>query len=183
MEIDDLKSDWNAVNPILKTDEAMLSLLEENKHPVLKSIRKQIVIELTAWLLFLMTYYSMFDGAKKPLWINLILVISLILPIGHGLYGYYYNKYLTDGSDIKKALEQLYDRLKNYALIAIIARVGFVSGLLLFFCYNILFTATKYFLLGFIVFVFVIQLVVLYVVWHKRLKHIQALIVGFSTEV
>lgn len=183
MEIDDLKSDWKAIQPIPKSEETLLLMLQENTHPVLKSIRKQILIEVTAWSLFLMVYYSMFDGGTKPLWINLILVISLILPIGHGLYGYYYNKYLTDGSDIKTALAQLYSRLKNYALIAIIARVGFVSGLLLFFCYNIHFTTTKYFSLGFIVFVFVIQLVVLYVVWHKRLKHIQALLVGFSTGI
>lgn len=179
MEIDDLKSDWNAVKPILKTDEEMLSLLQENKHPVLKSIRKQIVIEVTACFLFLLAYYSMFDGARKPLWINLILVISLILPIGHGLYGYYYNKYLTNGSDIKTALEQLYDRLKNYALIAIIARVGFVSGLLLFFCYNIHFTTTKYFLLAFILLIFSIQLFILYQIWVKRLNTLKSVILTF----
>lgn len=179
MEIDDLKSDWNAVKPVLKTDEMQLSLLQENKHPVLKSIRKQIVMEVLIWFLFLVAYYSMFDGATKPFWVNLILVISLILPIAHGLYGYYYNKYLTDGSDIKTALERLYIRLKHYALIAIIARVGFICGLLLFFSYNIDFTTTKYILLAFILLVFLIQLLALCQIWMKRLRVLKSVIITF----
>lgn len=179
MEIDDLKSDWNAVQPILKTDEAMLALLQENKHPVLKSIRKQIVIEVIAWSLFLMVYYSMFDGATKPFWLNLVLVISLVLPIFHSLYGYHYNKYLTDGSNVKTALERLYNSLKKYAFIAIMSRIGFVCGLLLFFSYNIHFTVAKYFLLGFILVVFLIQLFVLYQIWNKRLSELKSMIVTF----
>ena len=49
MELDDLKSDWNRIQPNSKSEEALLLMLQENKHPVLKSIRKQIVIEVTAW--------------------------------------------------------------------------------------------------------------------------------------
>lgn len=180
MEIDDLKSDWNAIQSIPKNEETLLLMLKENTHPVLKSIRKQIVIEVTAWSLFLMVYYSMFDGATKPLWINLVLITALLLPILHSFYGYHYNKYLADGSNIKVALEQLYARLKKYAFITIIARIGFICGLLLFFSYNIHFTTTKYFLLLFILVVFSIQLFVLYRIWVKRLSVLQETITAFS---
>ena len=179
MEIDDLKSDWNTVQPILKTDESLLLLLQENKHPVLKSIRKQIVIEVSSWLIFLLVYYSMFDGYSKPFWVNVVLVFSLLLPVLHSLYGYFYNKYLTDGTDIKKALERLYNRLKKYAFFSILSRIGFVGGLLFFFTYNIDFTGTKYFFLLSICFVFVFQIAVLYSIWAKRLKHIKEIIAGF----
>lgn len=180
MEIDELKSEWNTVKPILRTDEALLLMLKENKHPVLKSIRKQIVIEISGWLLFLITYYSMFDGAAKPFFVNLILVLTVSLPVLHSFYGYYYNKYLADGSNVKQALEQLYNRLKNFALIAIIARVGFISGLLLFFTFSIHFTTAKYFLLAFILFVFSIQLFGLYQVWVQRLRLLREIIIGFT---
>ncbi|MBA0884006.1 hypothetical protein [Flavobacterium undicola] len=180
MEIDDLKSDWNAIQSIPKNEETLLLMLKENTHPVLKSIRKQIVIEVTAWSLFLMVYYSMFDGATKPLWINLVLIIALLMPILHSFYGYHYNKYLADGSNIKMALEQLYARLKKYAFITVIARVGFICGLLLFFSYNIHFTTTKYFLLLLILVVFSIQIFVLYQVWAKRLGVLQVIIRAFS---
>lgn len=179
MEIDDLKSEWNTLQPIPKNDETLLLMLQENTHPVLKSIRKQIWIEVSAWFFFLMVYYSMFDGYEKPFWINLILIIALLLPIFHSFYGYYYNKYLANGLDVKTALEQLYNRLKNYALVTILARVGFAFGLLFFFTYNIHFTTAKYFLLAFILFVFSIQLFALYQIWRKRLRVLKSVIITF----
>lgn len=180
MELDDLKSDWNTIEPISKSDESLLLMLQENKHPILKSMRTQIRIEVTAWFLFLVCYYSMFDGAAKPLWVNLLLILAVAMPIFHSLYGYCYNKYLTDGSNIKDALDQLYNRLKKYALFSIVTRVGFIFGLLLFFTYSIPFTAAKYFLLGCIVAVSFIQLIVLYQVWAKRLSALQSTIKLFS---
>jgi hypothetical protein len=181
MELDDLKSDWNTIEPISKSDESLLLMLKENKHPVLKSIRIQIRIEVTAWSLFLIGYYSMFDGVEKPLWVNLTLILAVAMPIFHSLYGYYYNKYLTDDSNIKDALDQLYNRLKKFALFSIISRLGFIYGLLLFFTYAIHFTTTKYILLGFIAVVVSVQLFVLYCVWAKRLSILKNLIKSFST--
>lgn len=102
------------------------------------------------------------------------------MPIFHSFYGYYYNKYLADGSNIKEALEQLYVRLKKYVFITIIGRVGFICGLLLFFTYTIHFTTTKYFLLLFILVVFSIQLFVLHRIWIKRLGVLQETIISFS---
>lgn len=180
MELDDLKSEWNIIEFIPKKEKALLLMLQENKHPVLKSIRKQIVIEVSAWSLFLMVYYSMLDGSKKPFWINVLLVLAFALPIIHSIYGYYYNKYLTDGSDIKTSLEQLYTKLKKYALITIIARIGLISGMLLFLTYNIHFTTVKYFLLVLILFLFFIQLFVLYQLWIKNLRALQRIIKAFN---
>ncbi|OYX82111.1 MAG: hypothetical protein B7Y83_15920 [Flavobacteriales bacterium 32-34-25] len=179
MEIDDLKSDWNAIQSIPKSEETLLLMLQENTHPVLKSIRKQILIEVGGWFFFLLVYYSMFDGAEKPLWVNLVLIGTLLLPILHSIYGYYYNKYLANDSNVKMALEELYNRLQNYALFSIVSRVGFVCGLLLFFTYNIDLTTTKYYSLAVIGVVFLIQLFVLFRIWNKRLKRIRETISSF----
>ncbi|MFL9831478.1 hypothetical protein ABS764_11530 [Flavobacterium sp. ST-87] len=173
MELHDLKSDWKAIEADSKDEATLVRMLQENKHPVLKSIRKQILLEITGWVLFLMVYYSMFDGSEKPFWVNLILIISLLLPILHNVYGYYHNRYLTDNSNIKIALVQLYIRIKKFALIAVIARLGFISGLLVFFTYGIQFTMPKYFLLLFTTVIFLIQLRILYRIWIKRIIQIQ----------
>lgn len=179
MEIDDLKSDWNTTKTISKTDEELVMMLQENKHPVLKSIRKQIVIELVGWISFLIVYYSMLDGEEKPLWINFVLVLAFSLPIAHSFYGYHYNKYLTDGSNVKTALEKLYTKLKKFALLTILARLALISGLLLFLTYNIYFTTVKYFLFLFIIVVFAVQLFLLYQLWIKKIKALQRSIEGF----
>lgn len=183
MEIDDLKSDWNTIQSNPKKEETLLLMLQENKHPVLKSIRKQIVIEVSAWIFFLIVYYSMFDGAEKPLWVNLVLIVTFLLPIFHSSYGYYYNKYLADDLNVKMALEQLYNRLKKYALVSVIARIGFVCGFVLFFTYTIQFTPTKYYLFVLIAVVFFIQLFVLYRIWNKRLKCIRETIYAFTNDI
>ncbi|MEL1241777.1 hypothetical protein [Flavobacterium flavipallidum] len=180
MEIDDLKSDWNTVRPILKTDESLLLLLQENRHPVLKSIRRQIIFEVTAWGFFLVVYFSMFDGESKPIWVNLVVVLSLLVPILHSFYGYFYNKYLTDGTDIVTSLSKLYRKMKSYAFFSIIARLVFVGGLLFFFTYNIHFTIIKYFYLSLTVIFCMGQLYFLFIVWTKRLKQIKELIDNFK---
>lgn len=179
MNIDDLKSEWNAVDTISKSEKALLNMLKENQHPVLKSIRRQIQIEVTAWSLFLLVYYSMFDGDKKPFWVNAVLVVTLMLPILHSVYGYFYNKYLTDGSDVKRALEQLYVRLKKYALISIFIRLGFAGGLMCFFTYNVNFNASKYCFLVLISTVLVLQIAFLCAIWRKRFKHFKFIISTF----
>ena len=56
MEADDLKSDWKSMEPVSRDKETLLLMLQENQHPVLKTIRKQILFEITVWVLFLMVY-------------------------------------------------------------------------------------------------------------------------------
>lgn len=172
MELEDLKSKWKTIKTISKEETALLLMLQENRHPVLKKIRRQIQIEVSAWIVFLLVYFSMFDGDKKPFWVNCILIFSFLLPILHSLYGYFYNKYVTDGSNVKEALELLYNRLKKYAFIAVFSRVALMSGFLLFFTYSIDFTISKFLILLFLGIVFSFQLFVLFRLWKKRLKQI-----------
>jgi hypothetical protein len=180
MELDELKSEWNTVKPFSKTNEAILLMLQENRHPVLKAIRKQIIIELIGWSLFLVCYYTMFDGGNKPFFINIVLIFAVAFPMVHHLYGYHFNKYLIDGSNIKSSLEKYLNRMKAYASLSLISRVLFVSGLLLFFTYSIHFTASKYYLLTVIILVFLIQLFFLYRIWAKRLQELKNTINAFS---
>lgn len=180
MELNELKSTWNTmITPTVSTLEIQAMLLE-NKHPVLKGIRKQMIIEVIGWSIFLICYYAMFDGDKKPLWINALLVLSVLLPFIHNLMGYNFAKYLVHGTDIRESLKIYLSKVKRYAIISIITRQVYLTGFLLFFSYSISFNTSKYVLLSVIIFVFLIQLWLLCKIWIKRVKNLGNTIMTFG---
>ncbi len=181
MKVDELRSMWKAIEPLPKTDQEIRAMLKENKHPVLKGIRKQITIEITCWVVFLICYYTMFDGAAKPFLINILLIIAILTPLIHNLYGYNFAKYSADASTIKKFLKLYLRRMKIYAIRSIVSRIIFTCGLMLFFSYNINFNASKYFILSAVTLLLIlIQTFFLYKIWMKRIKSIRKTLTGLS---
>lgn len=170
MELNELKSTWNTVKtPVISTSE-IHSMLSENKHPVLKGIRKQLTLEIIGWGILVTCYYSMFDGDKKPVWINIFLVLSILLPVIHNLMGYRFSKYLVQGTNIQESLKNYLYKVKIYAIVSVISRQTYLIGLLLFFTYGLSFNNSKYISLVVIGLIFIIQLVVIVGIWAKRLK-------------
>ncbi|HMI05558.1 MAG TPA: hypothetical protein VK541_23920 [Pedobacter sp.] len=170
MELDQLKSTWNKAETPAKTNEELKAMLLESRHPVLKEIRKQFIIEITGWSAFLLCYYTMFDGDQKPMLVNLILVIAVLCSLIHNLSGYSFSRYLINGSDIKASLGRYLSKIKTFAVISVCTRLLFMAGFLLFFTYNIQFNATKYLLLTALLLVFLGQLIWLGNLWAKRVR-------------
>lgn len=180
MELDELKYAWDTIKtPVKSTDDIKL-MLSENRHPVLKKIRKQLTIEIVGWSVFLICYYTMFDGNHKPIWINITLIVSVLLPLIHNLMGYRFAKYLVNGVTIRESLKNYLSKVKIYAIVSIICRLFFVIGLLLFFTYGISFNTQKYASLAIIILIFLIQLSLLYRVWAKRLKSLESIVTIFG---
>jgi hypothetical protein len=180
MELNELKSTWNTVKtPTISTSEIQI-MLAENKHPILKEIRKQLTIEIIGWFIFLMCFYSMFDGDKKPAWINILLILSVLLPIIHSLMGYRFAKYLVQGANIQESLKNYLAKVKIYAIISIISRQIYLTGLLLFFTFGLSFNTSKYILLAVIGLIFLIQLFISCKIWAKRLKTLGNSLQSFS---
>lgn len=172
MEFNELKATWNAVRtPTISTTEIQ-AMLSENRHPVLKGIRKQLTIEIIGWCMFLSGYYTLFDGNLKPLWINILLVLSVLLPLIHNLMGYRFAKYLVHGTNIHESLKNYLSKVKIYAIISIISRQIYLAGLLLFFTYGLNFNTSKYVLLAVIGLIFLIQLLLSVRIWANRLKNL-----------
>ena len=179
MELNELKSTWNTVKtPTISTSEIQV-MLSENKHPVLKGIRKQLTIEIIGWAIFLLCYYSMFDGNRKPLWVNILLISSVLLPVIHNLMGYRFSKFLVHGANIQESLENYLSKVKIYAIISIVSGQIYLTGLLLFFTYGLSFNASKYISLAVIIIIFLIQLVLSCTIWAKRLKNLENAITTF----
>lgn len=175
MEIDELKTVWNTVETPVKTTEEIKLMLQENKHPVLKGIRKQAIIEVIGWSIFLVCYYTMFDGGYKPLWVNVLLLLSVLLPLIHNLMSYRFAKYLVQGNTIRESVSNYLSNVKMYAGVSVVSRAIFASGLLLFLTYSIKFNQDKYLSLGVIVLLFLVQLALLGNLWLKRLKKLNAI--------
>ena len=170
MELDDLKSSWNSAVSQPKTEEELGLRLIENRHPVLKRIRRQIVIETAGWSVFLLCYYTMFDGADKPLIANAILIVAVLAALLHNLTGYSFSKNLMAGADIKTAMQVYLSNMKQHAVITLMFRALFIGGLLTFFCWNVTLDSRRYILLGAGLVLFITQLLVLYKIWMGRIR-------------
>lgn len=173
MELTDLRSTWNSVNTPIKTAEEIRLMLKENNHPVLKEIRKQLWIEIMGWSVFLLVYYTMFDGAQKPLLINLVLVVATLFSLLHNLLGYGLAKHLKTAGEVKKTLAHYLLKVKVYAIVSVVSRVLLWTGFLLFFTYNIRFTSSKYILLAVVLLILIVQLSLLSRMWMMRLRKLK----------
>lgn len=178
MEINELKSAWDAVKtPSVSTEEIKV-MLSENRHPVLKGIRRQMTIEITGWIIFLSCYYTMFDGDMKPLWINLVLVLAILMPLIHNLLGYRFAKYPVHGTNMRESLKSYLVKIKIYAVVSVLLRQIYLAGVLWFFTYGLSFHTIKYILLVILV-IFLVQLLASCGIWAKRLKNLKDTISSF----
>lgn len=183
MEKDKLSLLWQDIAPAQKSQEDLSNMFKKRSNPVLKSIRKQILIELLGFGAFLFCYYSMFDGADKPLLINIIITAAILAPILHHLKGYQLQKQFKSGYSLKEDLRAFIAKLKIFRIETLIARMLFISGMLLFFTYNIHFSANKWWALALILIVFAAQLIFLYKVWSSRIDKIKLVLNEFTTSV
>jgi hypothetical protein len=180
MELEALKSAWNSVEAPPRSSSEIKLMLSENNHPVLKGIRRQLTIEITLLTIFLICYYTMFDGQLKPLLINAVLIATVLAYIIHNLVGYRFAKHLDDGSSIKESLSIYLSKIKKYAVVSIMLRLLFAAGLLIFFTYNINFNPGKYLSLALLIGIFTIQVIILYKLWAKRVTQLKNAIEAFN---
>ena len=114
MELENLKSGWKNIDFERKSEIELEQMTLLKNHPILHKIRIKILIESIALCLLLLVYYDWFDGHQKPLYANLLLVLSILARIGNNIFGYW----------------GLLRSLKSYFLLPIkmlLFRVKFVS--------------------------------------------------------
>lgn len=183
METTDLKSLWQSIPSPAKKNEQLVAMLKENNQPVLQGIKKQLLLEGMGFLAFLACYYTMFDGAQKPIWLNLTLLLAICTPILHHIKSYQFYQSKIDATNLKVSLGTYLGRLNNYVVHVLVCRIVFAFGLLFFFSYNLNFNLQKWAAIAAIVFVFGIQLSLLYKVWANRIKQLKANIEALDTQL
>ncbi len=175
MEIEHLKSDFQNAGKTSVSKENIQKMIQDNSHPVLKSIKKQLLIETVLWAIFLAVYYNIFDGhLKSPLW-NILLVVAVLFILVHNALGFQITSNPINGKTILESLKNYQTKIQHYAVISIVTRVLAIAILLGYFMSTITFTREKLFSLGLIALIFPIQIYLLQRVWIKRKNKIDAL--------
>ena len=172
MNIEELKNDWKNLQPD-NTGMKEQSMLKRGKgNSQLNAIRLRLVIEMVSYVLFLAVYYTMFDGDKKPLYANLLLVGSFLMVIIHSMAGYLAAKNIISGENILQSMTKYHKKLKGYAMVSLLTRTVSLICLLIFFLSSVeLDTKKNWILLGLVLLV-AIQAYINYKLWFARIKKI-----------
>lgn len=149
------------------------SMTKENGHPVLKGIRRQMLIEMTGWILFLFVFYDFFDGHNKPLYLNALVISTGVFVAGHNLLGYLMARNLHADGNMVQVLSAYIVKVKTYSAVSIMARVVSTAAVLMFFADAIQFTKEKYMMLAGILVVFMVQIGLLIRLWIKRIVELE----------
>lgn len=175
MELENLKSQFNAIESTKISKESLLGMLSVNRHPVLKKIRIQMIIESVAWILFLGIYYDFFDGHLKPAFWNLALAVSIGLLLVHNLLSHKVTSNPINGDNLFRSLMLYLKRLKKYAYISIGSRILALLTVFGFFLSTIEIFEQRHYVSLFILVAFVsAQAFLLWKIWSKRIQTINS---------
>jgi hypothetical protein len=173
-----LQAAWQGATPEKQTPEALKNMLAESKHPVLKRIRKQLLIELPGFGAFLLVYYDFFDGDRKPAYANALLITGVVLVLLHNVWGYLLTRNRMDAGNVTITLQRHANRLRSWAITSVVCRAIAFVCILLFFTSVVTFTQTKLWLLAGAAVVAFIQIAILAAMWANRIKQINNIING-----
>ncbi|WP_422083497.1 hypothetical protein [Ulvibacterium sp.] len=181
MELEELKSEYQNIDKG-KNREAMRKMGSANRHPVLKRIRLQLVLESLVWAILLSVYYTGFDGHQKPWYLNAALIVSVLLLLLHNVLGYRLVQSPISGSSVSESLRCYAQRVKKYARISIAARVIAITALLSFFAFSVDWNMTKIVASTlFVAVLFFVQVFFLRKVWKGRIGKIEGQIDSLET--
>jgi hypothetical protein len=147
MELDDLKSGWQAAGDASKTEADILKMTRITNHPSLQRIRTKLMMEAILLTFFLVVYYDWFDGDKKPLYANVLLVSSLLAYILNDVIGYVSLRKPIRGSNLKLSIENYLAGIKRLSVLSITASILYSVCFIIFFTSLINFNKEKYFIL------------------------------------
>jgi len=169
MEIEELRKEWQSIKtPNIALDRLKEMTLEKS-HPVLSGIRKQLTIELTGWSAFLIICFIGLDADQKPINANVILLVSVALPMICNIYGYRLSKELIAGLDISSSLQNRIDSLRRFAIGSVILRIVLIFGVGYFFISTINISPGKLMLLSAGSVFLIFPLYMLVRIWTKRI--------------
>lgn len=182
MELNDLKQGWQNAGGNVKTEEDLAKMTKIAHHPTLKKIRTKLVAETIGLLLFLTVYYDWFDGDKKPITVNVLLVTSLVLYVLNDVIGYLSIARPVQNINLKLSVEKYLYNIKRLSHFSLAISFLYSVCLIVFFSSVIHFTKEKAFiLLGFSVVLFQMTFFSQRI-WAKWIKSLQAQVNEFNLD-
>ena len=182
MEINDLKSGWQAAGAAFNNEVDLQKLMKVTHHPSLKKIRTRLIFETIGLVFFLFVYYDWFDGNKKPFFVNLLLVSSLLLYILTDVIGYSLLSRPVRGKNLKLSIQNYLKRIKRLSAVSLIISVIYSVCILIFFTSVINFTREKRLILAGIIIVLFQIILLSFKFWTKRIKKLEQQVKDFNLD-
>lgn len=170
--MDPLKAAWDSTPSPQRTISDLQNIIRRHTSPVLKSIRKQMIIEAIGYIAFLLVYYDFFDGDRKPFYLNLLLVISLACMLMYNVAGYMMANHPTEEKNLLENMQQKLQAVRKYAVWSIGTKVAGFAGIMTFFVAGIQWSPPKYATLLVVVVIMAIQVFIHWQIWNGRIKRI-----------
>lgn len=171
--MDPLKAAWDSTPTPSRNTADIAAIINKQASPVMRGIRKQLIIELLGYTAFLIGYYDFFDGDKKPFYLNALLVVSVLFLLAYNVFGYTLAKNPVPGNSLLESMQQRLQQLKRYALVAVSCRAFAMAGVFTFFLANIHWDNSKYTAVGVIVIVTLLAIFVHRSIWAGRIKRLR----------
>jgi hypothetical protein len=182
MELNDLKSGWQNAGGALKSEVDLQKMTRITHHPSLKKIRIKLIMETIGLVFFLFIYYDWFDGDKKPFYVNLLLVSSLLLYISNDVIGYISIARPIRGINLKLSIQNYLTRLKRLSFFSLITSLLYSVSIIVFFTSVINFTKEKRLLLAGIIIVLFQMFLLSFKIWTKRINKLKQQVNDFNLD-
>jgi len=183
MEVDELKKEWQSIKTPKIDPNKLKDMTIERSHPVLSNIRKQLIIECMGWSGFLIVCFTGLDAEQKPLISNVILMVSVGLPMVFNIYGYRLSKGLIAGPNIYSSLQNRMESLKQFAIISVVLRIVLIIGVIYFFVSNRNIDQGKMLLIGAGIVLMLLPLYSLVRTWTKRISQLSGILKSLEADV
>ncbi len=181
MELNDLKSDWKSATTHPTSADALRRMVQEGNHPVLRGIKWQLIIETVLFSVLLVGYYDGFDGDQKPLYVNVVLVLGVVLVLAHNVLGYLSARNLIVGADLRASIGNYLAQIKSYAIVSVLSRVAAFVCLMVFFLSTVDFSGNDLILTcSVLALIVAVQVFFLLQLWNKRIRSLEVLLNQFD---
>ncbi len=169
MELNEMQNLWKSQKTDKKNNESIQQMALEKSQPVLKRIKKQLLLEMILWTFIVVVYHSAFDGNQRPAAVNLVFVIGFIQAIAYNLSGYLAARNLGTGNNLLHSIQEKIAELKKLQLTAVASRTVLMLSILFFFSYGLELNSKRLFSLAGITVVFALQLGLVFQIWKRRI--------------
>jgi len=179
MELDKLKTQWQNVNVAHKDKKELQQMTKIQHHPQLKKIKLRFIIEIVALSIFLLVFQDFFDGPKKPVWANILLVSGILASIIINVWGYITLFSPIQAFNLQMSLQKYLWQLKRMALLSVVASLYYGITLLVFFITGLSMNTKKYIFIALMGGFLLVMVYFSYKLWQNHIQRIKSALEKF----
>ena len=179
MNIDELKSEWHQAGREPHSEKELAMMTRVRNHPSLRRLRTKFMTEIVALTGLLFLFYDGFDGAEKPLVVNILLIFSIVFYIINNALGYFHLQNPSVSGNIREALIKQTHSLKRLAVLSMASSVVYAATLLFFLTCQVAFNQRKYVILSALLLAFFLLFYYSWISWQRKITHFRQLEADF----